>query len=120
MPRDNLSISDMTINEGKAFTASAITQANGIVIAAGGETTNLVIYLENTSGSAGATVTISAGNPDLAQVSKAQTVTLAASAKAAIVLESARFIQSDGSVLIDTASGNTVSAAALRLPKGIR
>jgi hypothetical protein len=122
MARDTISIQSLTANAGTAATYGTPVSANGAVISAGGDTSGLVLHVKAGTATAG-TITIGAGdNPPAFRAGLgAATVVVAASGETFIVLESARFAQSDGTLEIDwSASLDTVGrVAAYRFPAEI-
>lgn len=119
MARDAVSITTLTLNAGTDEPAgTAITPANGASIPAGGDTRKLLIRVTNTHTSPH-TVTIRAGvNPPAFRKGLGDaSVTLAATTGVAyLTVESARFVQADGSIWLDFDSGMTGKVMAFRLP----
>ena len=121
MARDVLAVTPITIDAATAAaTPETITAANGLIIETG-ITDNLVISVTHTAASK-KTMTIVAGGGPRAALGDLE-VDFAAGHETAVVkffaLESARFVQNDGTILIDFESGFTGSAVAYRLPKGL-
>lgn len=121
MPRDAVTITSLSSGTAVAPPAgTTIVPANGANIAAVGDTSRLLIRVTNTNGTQ-RTVTFKAGdNPpalrsglgDLAVVVPATT------GERLVVLESARFVQSDGSIDVDFEASMAGVVSAVRLPKG--
>jgi hypothetical protein len=119
MARDVVAITPLVLNDSVAVPAgTTISPTNGAVITPAGKG-NLVIHINNTTVSA-KIVTISAGdNPpafrgglgDLAE-------SIAASTEVLFVLETARFMQNDGTILVDFAASMTGSIKVYRTPGG--
>lgn len=121
MARDAVTVTSLA--SGVAATTPAgttINTTNGAVIAAVGDTGRLLIRITNTNGT-NRVATIKAGdNPpalraglgDLAITVPATTGDLS------LVVESARFMQDDGTILIDFAASMAGIISAVRLPKG--
>lgn len=122
MPRDAISITSLTANDGTVATYGTPVSANGAVISAGGDTSGLFLHVKSGSGTAG-TVTIGAGDnpPAFRQGIGPATIVVAANSERMIVLESARFAQNDGTIEVDwSASLDTVGrVAAYRFPDSI-
>jgi hypothetical protein len=119
MARDAVSITSMTNNAGTAVTGTTITPTNGQSVAGGGKYRNLVLHVKNSGGTAG-TVTISAGgaySPAWRKGVGAIAVTVPANGERLITVESARVVQSDGSIYLDFTPASMVgTTAAYRLP----
>lgn len=122
MARDAVTITELSPNTAATQPAgTAISAANGAVIAgAAGRADDILIRVTNTNGTQ-RTVTFKAGdNPpairkglgDLAVIVPATT------GDKVVVLESARFAQSDGSVEVDFEASMAGIISAVRLPKG--
>ncbi len=119
MARDSVSLTALSANGGTAEPAGVdISPTNGAVIAAPGDCQRLLLRVTNTAG-ADKAVTIKAGvNPpafrkDLGDLA----VTVAATTGVQyIVVESARFVQADGTINVDFAAAMTGKITALKLP----
>jgi hypothetical protein len=100
--RDAVTIQTLTTNDGTIGTPGTITPANGQKIAAAGLTRNLVIQVKN-SGTVTGTVTIAAGAypPAFREFGGSIVLTVPGSSERIITVESARVVQSDGSVYLD-------------------
>lgn len=120
MPRDIVAITPLTPDAGTAQPAgTTIVVANGAVINGAGDTKRLLVRVANTFAGA-KIVTFKAGvNPPAPRKGLGD---LAASVPAStgvslFVLESARFLQADGSIQIDFEAGMTGNVSAVRVPK---
>ena len=122
MARDAISIVAPTVNAATAWGAgTTITPANDAVVSPGGNTQNLFLRITNTHGS-DHTVTIKAGdNPPAFRSGLGDlTVTVpATSGDVLIPLESARFVQSDGTIEVDFETDHAGKAYAVRLPGSV-
>ena len=122
MARDSVAITGLTLSGGVAEPGgTAIVPANGASIPAGGDTRKLVIRVTNTHGS-DHTVTIRAGvNPPAFRqgIGDAEVTVAASTGVQYLTVESARFIQSDGSVHLDFDTGMTGKVMAFRLPDAL-
>jgi hypothetical protein len=120
MPRDAVAITALPKNAATAFAAgTAMSPTNGAVIAAGGDTGRLLIYLKNTFAGSKA-VTIGAGvyPPAALQGQGALVVTMATqNLEMLVVIESGRFAQANGDIYVDFAASMTGNIAAYRLGK---
>lgn len=118
MARDAVAITDLTLNDGVAEAAgTTIVVANGASIAAG-YTDNLMIEVRNTNAS-DRIVTIPAGAGPLAALGSLAVTVPASTGVRLICIESARFIQSDGTIHLDFGASMAGTVAAYRLPKGL-
>jgi hypothetical protein len=105
-------------------TATSITSGSGGSIDVGGNTEGVLLRFEYTcSGADAAALTVYAGsNPpafragvgDLVMTTSASA---AATTKDLVIEDSARFIQSDGKIYVDSGSTMTCAVSAIRLPK---
>lgn len=122
MARDSVAITALALDGGVAEpSGTTIVPANGAAIAAGGNTRKLVIRVTNTHGS-DHTVTVKAGAnpPAFRQGLGDASVTVAATTGVQyLTVESARFIQSDGSIHLDFDTGMTGKVMAFRLPDAL-
>lgn len=122
MARDEISIVAPSINAATAWGAgTTITPANDAVVSPGGNTQNLLLRITNTHGS-DHVVTIKAGNNPpafRAGLGDLQVTAPATSGDVIIPLESARFIQDDGTILVDFETSHAGKAYAVRLPSGV-
>jgi hypothetical protein len=119
MPRDAVSIVNLATGAGTApGSGTAINVTNGATIAAAGETRRLIVHVKNSAGSS-KNVTIKAGvyPPAFRQGIGDVVVAVANSGEQLIIVESARHVQSDGSIWLDYESGMTGTAFAYQLPK---
>lgn len=118
MARVSVPVQELVLNSGTASDGTAIDTSNGHVIENGGYTSRMVIRVNNTGTVAG-TVTVKAGAnpPALLKDLGDTTIAVDASAESYIVLESARYAQSDGDINIDIA-GLSGSIYAYELPIG--
>lgn len=120
MARDAVAITSLTLDGGVDLVAgTAINTSNGGAIAAGGDTSKLVIWVSNTE-SAAYDVTVVAGT--LQEAVRAGVGNLVyevgAGEEAFLVVESARFVQDDGAIYLDYETSMTGFATAYRLPDG--
>lgn len=119
MARDAVTIMDLVNNGGTVAATTAINAANGAKIAAGGKFDDLVIVVKNTGGTAG-TASIIPGTDPVAWRQGMGTVDVTVpltSGERVIMVESARFAQSDGSIYVDFSPAQmTGTIAAYRLP----
>ena len=124
MARDTLSVQKLTRNGATVSTGQTINPSNGIVIPAAGNTRNLWFEVRNTNGTIG-TVTVKAGDNPPSPLAADLDIALTGSggatpAKIIGPFESARFMQSDGSVniaVLAASSTPSVTVRAYRLPK---
>ena len=122
MARDAVPIVASAINAATAQGAGvAINTTNGANVALNGETSNIVLIIDHTTVS-DKVLTVKAGvyPPGFRQSLGDLALTITASTKQYIVLESARFVQSDGSINIDFASGMTGTMFAVKRPPEAR
>jgi hypothetical protein len=121
MPRDAVTVTNLS--SGVAATTPAgttINTTNGAVITAAGGTERLLIRITNTNGT-NRVATINAGdNPPAVRASMgALAITVpATTGDVSVVVESARFLQADGTIEVDFAASMAGIISAIRLPKG--
>lgn len=119
MARDAVAITELTLNGGTDEPAgTTINVSNGAYVAAGGNTDKLLLIVRNTNASA-RVVTIPAGVGPTAALGDLAVTVAANTGVELIVLESARFAQSDGNINIDFAASFAGTVACLRLPDGV-
>ena len=135
MARTNLPLTSLTFNSAVLNNAgTAIDASNGMNIAlpstgipAAAQADSLIIYVQNTTSST-KTVTVRAGanttgnpNSPAFEAGKGDLVTgnLTASTGTAFIgpFETARFVQTDGSINLDFASGTTGTVWAVLMPR---
>lgn len=120
MPRDIVAITALTPDAGTAQPAgTAINVTNGAVINGAGDTKRLLVRVQNTVASA-KNVTFRAGvNPPSSRKGIGDLVVQvpATTGDRLFVLESARFVQADGSIQVDFEAAMTGFVSAVRLPK---
>lgn len=122
MARDAVTITPAVSGAGTTNPAgTTISVANGAIINDGGDTNRLLVRVTNTDGSPRA-VTFKAGTTEPPAVRKGLgdlVVSVpATTGDLLFVLESARFVQPDGSILVDFAASSRGIISAVRLPKG--
>ena len=121
MARTNLPVTALALDAGTAApAATTIVQANGMEIAAGGNTGKLYIEVTQTDATA-RTLTIKAptNNPHAPRAGRGDLVIACAQNVARVVgIESARFAQTDGKIHLDFAASFAGTARAYRLPRG--
>lgn len=114
MARDAVTITDLSLDAGTTpATGTTIDPANGVSIAAGGDTSRLLLEISQTA-EADKDITIVAGTGFRAGLGSL-VLTLNA-ATSLVAIESARFAQADGSIHIDFETGTTGTVKAYRLP----
>lgn len=122
MTRDAIAIVAPALNAATVWGAgTTIDPANDAVVSPGGNTQNLFLRITNTHG-AEKTVTIKAGdNPPAfrAGLGDLQVTVAATSGDVIIPLESARFVQDDGTILVDFGTDHAGKAYAVRLPASV-
>lgn len=120
MARDAVTVTALT--SGTAATnpaGTAINTTNGAVINAAGDTSRLLIRITNTNGTQ-RVATIKAGdNPPAARrgVGDLAITVPATTGDVVVVVESARFLQDDGTIQVDFAASMAGVISAVRLPK---
>lgn len=126
MARTALTVTDLTINSAVATGVAvgvAIDATNHHVLTVTSPLDSYVIRVTNTTGSTKA-ATIKAGDNPPADAAGAGDLSVSLTDGSttpqmkSCVLESARFIQNDGTVLIDIASGMTGYISVFRIPRG--
>lgn len=121
MARVNVPITALALDAGTAAPAgTAIVQAEGSEIAAGGNTGKLLIEVINTNATARvATIKAPTANPHAPRSPLGDiTASCAQNVARQFVVESARFAQTDGKIFIDFAASFTGTVRAYRLPAG--
>lgn len=120
MPRDAVAITQLSADVAAAQPAgTAINTTNGAVINGAGDTKRLLIRITNTNAS-NRTATIKAGvNPPASRkgIGDLAIVVPLTTGDRLLVVESARFLQADGSIQIDFEASMTGIVSAVRLPK---
>ena len=122
MARDAVAITLLALNAGTATPAgTAINTTNGANIAVGGKTRKLIVRVTNTITNAAHTVTFRAGvyPPALQSPVGDLAISVPQSGDVLIALESARFVQADGSINVDYDAGMTGIVSAHRLPANL-
>jgi len=121
MPRDAVVITALAAGTAATNPAgTAINPTNDAYIADVGDTSRLLIRITNTNGS-DRVATIKAGvNPPAPRqgLGDLDITVPATTGDKVIVVESARFLQADGSINIDFAASFAGIISAVRLPKG--
>ena len=119
MARTNLPITALALDAGTAApAATTIVQANGAVIAAGGNTGKLYIEVTQTDATA-RVLTIKAGGGNAQRAGRGDlAVSCAQNVARVLVIESARFAQADGSIHLDFAASFAGNMRCYRLPRG--
>lgn len=118
MARDAIPVVAGVVNAATAQGAGvAINTTNGGNLAAAGMTDTIVLIVDHTTVS-DKVLTVKAGvyPPAFRQGIGDLALTITASTKQYIFLEAARFVQADGSINVDFASGMTGTCFAVRLP----
>lgn len=122
MPRDAVVVTDLAANAGVAEPAgTTIAPANGANIADIGDTGRIVIRVTNTNGTE-RTVTIKAGaNPPAVRegIGDLAVAVPATTGVRYITIESARFLQADGSINVDFETSMAGVIQVLRTPKAV-
>lgn len=117
MARDAVAVTDLSIDAGAAEAAGvAISPTNGATVAAG-HTQELLLSIRNSLDSE-KDVTISAGTGPRAALGDL-VVACAAETSYLFALESARFVDDNGAVVVDFESGMTGTICAYRLPGNV-
>lgn len=119
MARDAVTVTSLTLNsETAAVTGTTIDPANDLSISVGHDTERLLIEVTNTHGSDHDITVVAGANPPAFRAGLGDlTITVpATSGDVFFVLESARFIQSDGTIHIDCETDHAGVAKAYRLP----
>ena len=123
MARTNVPVTSLTTDaKVDAPAAVAIVHGDGATIAASGDTRKLLIVLTNTTaGEKVMTIKAPTDNPNAVRSGVGDLAITFAAGNATpvvkyVVIESARFAQSDGSISIDFASDTTGFMNAFRLP----
>ena len=119
MARDAVTITALGIDAGTARPAgTTVDPANDLVIAAGGNTGKLLVELTNTDATARVATIVAPTDSQQAVRSSlgSVAVTCAQNVPQYVVIESARFAQSNGDIHIDLASSFAGTARAYRLP----
>ena len=118
MARTAIPVTALAADAGTVPATTAVDPTNDHVVTPAGPTDRLLFHLKNTAG-AGKTFTFKAGvNPpafrkDLGDL----IVSLAATTgEQFVVIESARFMQADGTLNLDVEAGATGNEAVYRLP----
>jgi hypothetical protein len=120
MPRDAVVVTALTSGVAATTPAgTAINPANGATIAGAGVTNRLLLRITNTNGTNRvATVKAGANPPALRSGLGDLAITVpATTGDVSLVVESARFLQADGSISVDFGASMTGIISAVRLPK---
>jgi len=118
MARSAITLTDLSVNAAVAWaTEVEISAADGASLDVGGKTDKvMLVILNNYAGSKDVTIKAGANPPAFRADLGDLTITFAQDAQKCIVLESARFVQSDGKIYIDFAASMTGHLWAYRLP----
>jgi len=115
MPRDAVTVTPLNLNATSAWDATTISVANGASIATT-KGTKMLVRVTNTNGTA-RVVTFAAGDSTISNGAGdlAESIT-ATTGDELFVLDSARFLQTDGNINVDFAASFAGSIYALQLP----
>jgi len=120
MARTVVPVTTLTANAALAeATGTSLDPSNGHYVTPGGREDDVFLYLDHTTASS-KTVTIKAGSypPAFRKGLGDLTITAAASTKYLIgPLESARFLQADGTINIDVQASTTGTLRVYKLPR---
>jgi len=119
MARDAVTVTALALNAVTNTPAgTTISTTNGAVITPGGAARKLLIRITNTITNATKTATIKAGvnPPALQQAVGDLALVVPQSGDVLVTLESARFMQADGTINVDFSTGMTGKIDAWRLP----
>lgn len=119
MARTAVTLTDLTVNAATAIATTAADATNGHSVDVQGACDRIWLEVKNTAVSS-KNLTVKAGDypPALAAGVGDFVIAFAASAEKRILLEGNRFLQDDGTILIDLAAGFTGTIAAYRVPRG--
>ena len=121
MARTNLPVTALALDAGTAApAATTIVQADGMEIAVAGNTGKLYVEVVNTNATARVlTIKAPTDNPHAPRAGRGDlAVSCAQNVARVLVIESARFAQTDGKIHLDFAESFAGSARAYRLPRG--
>ena len=119
MARDAVTVTALPMDAGTARpTGTTVDVSNGAVIAASGDTRKLLVELTQTDATARvATFAAPTDNPHAVRSGVGNlAITCAQNVPQYVVIESARFAQSDGAIHIDFAASFAGTVRAYRLP----
>lgn len=120
MPRDAVTITELTANSASANPAgTTVVVANGAVINGVKDSSRVLVRLRNTDASPRVATFLAGDNPPAlrAGVGNLEVTVPASTGDVLVVLESARFLQSDGTIQVDFAASFAGTISAVRLPK---
>jgi hypothetical protein len=119
MARTNVPVLEGVMNAGTAATLTGLDPTNGHNIAASGKMRKMLLFINNT-GTTLHTYTVKAGdNPPANRAGQGDLVVgMNGTTYSLVQLESARFMQDDGSINIDISAGFTGAMGAFRIGKG--
>jgi hypothetical protein len=116
MPRTTIPVQTLTTNGSTVNAGTAVDAGNGMVLAASTDAARLVLHVKN-GGTAG-TLTVKEGDFFRANLGDLQ-IALTNSGDRFIVLESARFEQSDGTIEIDVTGLGGATLVGYQLPRDV-
>jgi hypothetical protein len=120
MTRVAVPISALSLNGGTVNAGAAVDTSNGHVLTAPDDG-RFLLEIDNTGSVAAATVTIKAGdNPPAAQAGLGDLAVVVGTAgkhRSVIIVETARFMQDDGTINVDAAGFSAGTIAAYSLPR---
>jgi hypothetical protein len=120
MTRTAITVNALTLNAGIAPTQTTVDTSNGHVLTVPGDGRFLLI-VDNTGSVAASTVTIKAGdNPPAFQAGMGDLAVVVGTSgvhREAIVVETARFNQDDGTINIDAAGFSAATITAYSFPR---
>jgi hypothetical protein len=120
MARDAVSVTALTLNDGVAMGAGVtIDPANDAVINCDGDTRGLFVRITNTNGSDRVATFVAGDNPPAlgAGLGNHDETVAATSGDMIFALEGSRFLQNDGTILVDFAASFAGKIWAFRVPK---
>jgi hypothetical protein len=121
MPRDAVAVTALASGAATATPAGvAVNTTNGATIGAIGDGSRVVVRVTNTH-TATHIVTFKAGvNPPALRAGLGDLeVSLLKETDVLVVLETARFVQADGTINVDYATGLTGAISVLKIPKSV-
>jgi hypothetical protein len=119
MARDAVTVTDLSVDAGTDLVAGvAIDPASGAELDLGGDFGKLILWVDNAEAAAyDVTVVAPTDNPHALRSGLGDLVyEVGANETAFLVVESARFAQTDGALHVDFETGMTGKIAAYRLP----
>lgn len=119
MPRADIRVTTLAHGGGTIATYGTADTSNDMQIPATANTSRLLLHIK-TNGTAGTATLLAGDNPPSPRAGLGnQAISLAVGMQRFVVVESARFMQNDGTIHLDIENLQAAEVAAYQLPDGI-